>query len=88
MKQSDFAVLGVTERVTYIIDLDLGGMSVTNDCERVYEWCKYHYPSKQVVYRDSMGRWDEMYRDPETLYIEFKPWYGEVWDILSTKEVS
>lgn len=90
MKSSDFAVIEERDGIVFIWDLDLGGMSVTNDAERVYEWCQYHHGHGvgiRVVYRDSQGEWGEMTRDPGG-WIEFKPWYGLVLDILSRKEIA
>ena len=84
MRQSDFAVIEEKAGVLFIIDLNLGGMSVTNDAERVFEWCQYyhgHGKGIRVVYRDSEGEWSEMARD-EGGWIEFKPWNGLDWDLL------
>ena len=84
MRQSDFAVIEEKSGILFILDLDQGGMSVTNDAERVYEWCQYyhgHGVGIRVVYRDSQGEWCEMARN-EGGWIDFKEWNGLDWDIL------
>lgn len=86
MRQSDFAVIEEKAGILFIWDLNLGGMSVTNDAERVFEWCQYyhgHGVGIRVVYRDSEGEWGEMAKGPAPWYnIEFKPWNGLDWDLL------
>lgn len=56
MIRCDFAV-HVTEHLLIIEDLDIGGMSVTNDIENVIaEIAKsYDLKKREVVYVDSMG---------------------------------
>ena len=84
MRTSDFAVVEERAGILFILDLNLGGMSVTNDAERVYEWCQYHHGHGvgiRIVYRDSEGEWSEMARNPGG-WIEFKEWQGLEWDIL------
>ena len=83
-KPSDFAVIEERSGIVFLWDVNLGSMSVTNDAERVYEWCQYHHGHGvgiRVVYRDSEGEWAEMVRDPGG-WIEFKPWISLDWDIL------
>lgn len=84
MRQSDFAVIEEKAGVLFILDLNIGGMSVTNDAERVFEWCQYHHghgKGIRVVYRDSEGDWSEMARD-EGGWINFLPWHGLDCDLL------
>ena len=84
MRQSDFAVIEEKAGVLFILDLNLGGMSVTNDAERVFEWCQYyhgHGKGIRVVYLDSEKQWSEMARD-EGGWINFLPWNGLDWDLL------
>jgi hypothetical protein len=84
MRQSDFAVIEEKAGILFIIDLNLGGMSVTNDAERVFEWCQYHHghgKGIRVVYLDSEKEWGEMARD-EGGWINFLPWNGLDWDLL------
>ena len=48
--------------VLYIVDLDKGGMSVTNDMENVLAEIETHEGkiTSQIIYRDSEGVWDEV----------------------------
>lgn len=85
MRQSDFAVIEERSGVLFILDLNFGNMSVTNDAERVYEWCQYHHghgKGIRVVYRDSDGEWWEMARNPKNYAIDFWAWHGLDWDLL------
>ena len=86
MRQSDFAVIEEKAGILFIKDLNIGGMSVTNDAERVFEYCQYihgHGVGIRVVYQDSEGEWCEMVKGPAPWYmIEFKPWNGLDWDLL------
>lgn len=56
----DFCVIQVTKDRVFLIDLDIGRRSVTNDAEAVIAWVQRHYPGRRLIYRDSMGRWDEI----------------------------
>lgn len=61
--RSSYRVVEVDhERATvFLVDLDEPGCrSVTNDAENVYEDVQATYPGYRVVYRDTMGRWDEI----------------------------
>jgi hypothetical protein len=43
----------------FIIDRD-GPMSVTNDAEAVVAWVNAWCPERRIIYRDTMGQWDEL----------------------------
>lgn len=62
---SDFDIVGrdEAENITFLIDLDLGGRSVTNDAENVFDYCRAIYVGTRVVYRDSMKQWCEIVRE-------------------------
>ena len=60
MAQADYAVIQTDFDRVFLVDLVMGGKSVTNDAEAVCEELQAAYPGKRVIYRDSMGRWDEM----------------------------
>lgn len=49
-------------RVLAVIDLDLGSVSVTNDAANVVATldAQYGLSGKRILYRDSMGVWDEL----------------------------
>ena len=60
MAKADYAVIQVDQDRVFLVDLDLGGKSVTNDAEAVCEEMQAAYLGRRVIYRDTMGRWDEM----------------------------
>lgn len=67
---------------------DLGGpfMSITNNAERVVKYVQSYYGSKfRTVYRDTENEWWEIKprHHPGWVDVEFEPWYGLTWDILS-----
>lgn len=59
-KRADYDIVRVESDRVFIIDLDLGNKSVTNDAEYVYSDLQSLWPNRRVIYRDSMGNWDEM----------------------------
>jgi hypothetical protein len=54
-----FTITGVGDDRVYIEDND-GPMSVTNDAEAVVAFVNALHPEKRIVYRDTMGQWDEL----------------------------
>ena len=58
--------------IVFIVDLDNGGRSVTNDAEAVWAEVQAKHPGSRLVYRDTMGRWDEIVEG-----CEFKPYHGD-----------
>ena len=58
--KSDYQVVNVTDDTVYLVDLNWGRMSVTNDAENVVYEVYKRYGNKRIVYRDSDGRWDEL----------------------------
>lgn len=62
-KHADYEVVRVEEDRVFIVDLDLGNISVTNDAEYVYQEIQEHFPNKRVIYRDTMNHWDEINMD-------------------------
>ena len=58
--KSDFMVVEVRNGIVFVIDLDLGNMSVTNDAENVWDYVQTNHPNNRLVYRDSMYQWDEI----------------------------
>lgn len=93
MQRSSYEILETRNDITFIQDLD-GPVSVTNDAEKVYAEIQrlrmptYRTPHR-VVYRDTYGEWFEIIGKrmrPDSPYaygVEFAPWHGEVWDILT-----
>lgn len=86
-KPSDYEIVKVTENKVFIIDLSLGNRSVTNDAEDVYVELKKIFPNHKIIYRDSMGHWDEIVLDnelsnpaeyPSGIYCGFVAYDGEL----------
>lgn len=60
MAKADYAVIQSDFDRVFLVDLDLGGKSVTEDVEAVCEELQAAYPRKRVIYRDRFGIWTEM----------------------------
>ena len=75
--------------ITFIEDISkhTGSMSVTNDAEGVVTWFRAIYGNRiRIVYKDTDNEWWEIkwsLEHPSRTVVEFKPWYGLEWDILS-----
>lgn len=74
---------GQLEKMLLIVDLDLGGRSVTNDIENVVaDICEREQSDYGdyflIVYRDSVGRWEEY--DPT--YQSIRPLSPEARDSI------
>ncbi len=74
-------------------DCDANGeakMSVTNDAENVVALFRSLFGNNvRIVYRDTNMEWWELvwwHHDPNRIDVEFKPWHGLEWDILSRQE--
>lgn len=60
----------VTENIISIIDLDKGGLSVTNDIENIIQDLRNiigDLSGYAIIYRDSMGIWDGIRIEGETI---------------------
>lgn len=57
---ADFRVVVVEDDRVFVVDPNMGGKSITNDAEWVWQQVNGRYPGRRVVYRDTMNRWDEM----------------------------
>lgn len=73
--RSTWKIVRVTDDTVFLVDLDEGYTSVTNDAENVYAYIHKMHPDKRVVYRDSMGYWDEIAMDGNVA--TFIPYHGE-----------
>lgn len=60
MHHADFRVVQVDENKVFVVDPDNGGKSITNDAEWVWEQVSAAHPGRRLIYRDTMGRWDEI----------------------------
>ena len=72
--ECDFRVVKVSDvdRIVWIVDYDGGERSVTNDAEAVVAALESRYPGYRVIYRDSMGAWDELCHQGDR-FTGFKP---------------
>lgn len=59
-KRSDYEIIKIEEDRIFIVDLDLGNISVTNDAEKVYFEITKHFPGKRLIYKDTIENWDEI----------------------------
>ena len=75
--RADIYELSVTEDKLFIIDLDQGNMSVTNDAEAVVNHCHKEHPGKRVIYRDSDDDWCELTHNNGD-FLGFAIYTGEV----------
>jgi hypothetical protein len=57
---AEFIITDIKDGITFIIDLNRGRKSVTNDAEWVVEKVLEKYPHNRIIYRDSQGDWDEL----------------------------
>jgi hypothetical protein len=71
MTRSDYHVVKHVPGIVWLVDLDLGRMSVTNDAEAVVASIDAEYPDCKIYYRDSAGCWDELVHD-HGRFIDFK----------------
>jgi hypothetical protein len=74
---ADVAVISVETDRVFVIDENIGGRSITNDAEWVWARVATQYPGRRLVYRDTMGRWDEIAitRDGDAVFL---PYHGPV----------
>ncbi len=78
-RKSDYKVVAVTEDSVFIRDLNLGGLSVTNDAENVVEQLLKTHGIKDIVYQDTEGQWDMLIHDG-TQFIGFGAFRGDLPD--------
>ena len=75
MRRSHYSVVEVWNDRVFIVDLNLGGLSVTNDAEQVWEEIQAKFPGRRLIYQDSMGMWDEICGEGR---LTFKPYDEEL----------
>ena len=72
-----YKIAKVTPTKVFIIDQDKPGcLSVTNDAEAVVKAVYQRYPGRIIIYRDTMGRWDEMIH-AYGVFIDFTPYLNQ-----------
>lgn len=77
--------------IVFLEDLSniIGSRSITNDAENVVNHCRSIYGNGvRIVYKDTDQEWWEIKWELhlDGIRVNFKPWYGLVWDRLSTVE--
>lgn len=75
MVRADYEVVEVVEDLVFLVDLNRGGCSVTNNAEAVVAEVLASHPGHRIIYRDSIGRWDELCHDGGR-FTRFAPWQG------------
>lgn len=83
MLRSSFDVVYENEYAVFIVDLDDGNMSVTNDAENVVIKLLTNSGNKRIVYKDTMGNWDELCHNGRnfTHYMSVQP-DDRVYDVI------
>lgn len=74
---ADYEIVRVEDDKVFIVDLDLGNISVTNDASNVYREINNNFPNRRLIYRDTLGNWDEIVIN-KNLSVEYLPYHGEV----------
>jgi|GEM_PF-3030794 len=64
MNRSDYEIVRIEDDRVFIVDLDLGNMSVTNDADNVLEEINKNFPNRRLIYKDTLGNWDEITYNP------------------------
>jgi hypothetical protein len=67
--RADYDIVRVEHDRVFIIDLDLGNKSVTNDADYVWSEIQSMWPGRRLIYRDSAGRWDEIIFQPSMSFV-------------------
>ncbi len=74
-KRSNYTIQSVKDNTVFLLDLGGNFPSVTNDAENVFDEVSKIYPNHRIVYRDSMGSWDEI--KMHNGQIRFTPVYSD-----------
>lgn len=60
MNKSNYKITKIEDGIVFLVDLGGNFKSVTNDAENVYAEVISLYPNHRVVYKDTLGSWDEI----------------------------
>lgn len=60
MNRSDYYIERLSPGFVFLVDMNQGGRSVTNDAENVVREVNSHHPDCRIIYRDSDGIRDEL----------------------------
>lgn len=79
MINATYRVVEVSDEIVFIEDLanQTQSKSVTNDAEAVVAQLNEQYPHKRIVYKDTMGSWDELVH-VHGLFVYFSPYSERV----------
>ena len=84
-RHADFSIVRVTPDIIFISDMNIGGISVTNDAEWVVKTLLEKFGPLEIVYRDSDGQWDELLHDGAN-FLGFSPYKGEDPEFTSIEQ--
>lgn len=56
----DYEVVDIQDDKVFLVDSNLGNMSITNDAEALVKEINSKYLGKRIIYRDSDECWDEL----------------------------
>jgi len=77
MCKADYKVVAVDEDRVFLIDLDTGSRTLTNDAENVFAEIYSEYGNKRVIYQDATGQWSEILSLQKGIkfkfYVEYLP---------------
>lgn len=59
-RRAEFEIVQVASDMIWIADVGRECMSVTNDAEDVVQRIHAEFPGRRIIYRDTMGNWDEL----------------------------
>lgn len=79
MQKADYGVIQVEHDRVFIVDLNLGGPTITNAAETVAWDLQVRYRHRRVIYRDTAGVWTEMRINARNIVL-FAPYNEHVPD--------
>lgn len=74
--KASVTITKVTPDKVFLIDNDIG-RSVTNDAEAVVAHIYNQFPNRRIIYRDTMGQWDELAHN-HGIFTNFLPYREDV----------
>jgi hypothetical protein len=70
-RSAQYIIHKVENQTVFLIDPDNGQISITNNAEQVCREINKLYPKHRIIYRDTMGQWDELVHN-NGIFIDFK----------------
>lgn len=81
MHRSTYEVVLIEDDRVFIVDLD-EGKSITNDAENVWQEIQNNWRGRRLIYRDTMGRWDEIVGTIDEKFrfvsVQFRPYHEHI----------